>query len=149
MAMVALCIRQKRHREINKHSQCGFEHCRGRVWDKPSFAWRCDSCFSRAIPLSPQLQMFRLIITCLTTGDDIGSKTHNENSLMQYTEISKVLKKENYHQKKFCYFFLIIAQNIDSNEYPQSLFWSKNKKNSYTPCKSQFFYIKVGMRWYI
>ena len=38
--------------------------------------------------------------------------------------------------------FLIFAQNIDcrytlggSNEYPQSMFWSKNKKNVY-PCKS-------------
>ena len=41
--------------------------------------------------------------------------------------------------------FLIFAQNIDcgytlepprrggSNEYPQSMFWSKNKKNRYTP----------------
>ena len=42
-------------------------------------------------------------------------------------------------------FFLIFPQNIDcgytlepprrggSNEYPQSVFWSKNKKNRYTP----------------
>ena len=34
--------------------------------------------------------------------------------------------------------FLIFAQNIDcgrggSNEYPQFMFWSKNKKNRYTP----------------
>ena len=41
-------------------------------------------------------------------------------------------------------FFLIFAQNIDcgytlepprrgdSNEYPHSIFWSKNKKNRYT-----------------
>ena len=33
-----------------------------------------------------------------------------------------------------------------SNEYPQSMFWSKNKKNTcrYTPAISQFCYIKVG-----
>ena len=48
--------------------------------------------------------------------------------------------------------FLIFAQNIDcgytlepprrggSNEYPQSMFWSKNKY----PCEPQFCYIKVG-----
>ena len=42
-------------------------------------------------------------------------------------------------------FFLLFAQNIDcgyslephrrggSNEYPQSMFWSKNKKNRFTP----------------
>ena len=51
--------------------------------------------------------------------------------------------------------FLISAQNIDcryslelprwgsSNEYPQSMFLSRNKKNVY-PCKLQFYYIKVG-----
>ena len=45
----------------------------------------------------------------------------------------------------FYFYFFIFAQNIDcgytlepprrggSNEYPQSTFWSKNKKNRYTP----------------
>ena len=54
--------------------------------------------------------------------------------------------------------FLIFAQNIDSgytlepprrggsNEYPQSMFWSKNKKNRYTPAYPSFAYIKVGFR---
>ena len=49
--------------------------------------------------------------------------------------------------------FLIFAQNIDcgytlepprqggSNEYPQSMFWIKNKKNRCTT-----YYIKVGFR---
>ena len=52
--------------------------------------------------------------------------------------------------------FLISAQNIDcgcslepprrggSNEYPQSMFLSRNKKNNVCPCKPQFYYIKVG-----
>ena len=63
---------------------------------------------------------------------------------MQYTEIFKNVKNENFHQKNLD-IFLIFAQNIDcgytlepprrggSNEYPQSMFWSKNKKNRYTP----------------
>ena len=63
---------------------------------------------------------------------------------MQYSEIFKVLKNENFQQKIFD-IFLIFAQNIDcghtlepprrggSNEYLQSMFWSKNKKNRYTP----------------
>ena len=48
--------------------------------------------------------------------------------------------------------FLIFAQNIDcgytlepprrgrggSNEYPQSMFWSQNKKNRYTPAYPSF-----------
>ena len=54
------------------------------------------------------------------------------------------LKIENF-QLKILDIFLIFAQNIDceyslepprrvgSNEYPQSMFWSKNKKNRYTP----------------
>ena len=62
---------------------------------------------------------------------------------MQYTEIFKVVKNENFHQINLD-IFLIFAQNIDcgytlepprrggSNEYPQSMFWSKNKKNRYT-----------------
>ena len=54
--------------------------------------------------------------------------------------------------------FLISAQNIDcgyslelpqqgsSNEYPQSMFLSRNKKNNVYPCKPQFCYIKVGFK---
>ena len=59
------------------------------------------------------------------------------------------LKIENFELKCFD-IFLIIAQNIDcgytlepprrggSNEYPQSMFWSKNKKNRYTPAYPSF-----------
>ena len=68
---------------------------------------------------------------------------HYENMPMQNTEILKVVKNEKFHQKNFD-IFLIFAQNIDcgytlepprrggSNEYPQFMFWSKNKKNRYT-----------------
>ena len=57
------------------------------------------------------------------------------------------------------YFFIIfLPKNIDceyslepprrggSNEYPQSMFLSKNKKNNVYPCKPQFYYIKVGFK---
>ena len=65
---------------------------------------------------------------------------------MQYTEIFKVVKNDNFQVKIFD-IFLIFAQNIHcgytlepprrggSNEYPQSMFWSKNKKNMFTPAK--------------
>ena len=58
-------------------------------------------------------------------------------------------KNENFHRQKVD-IFLIFAQNIDcgytlepprrggSNEYPQSMFWSKNKKNMYTPANPSF-----------
>ena len=75
--------------------------------------------------------------------------THYENLPMQYTEIFEVVKNENFQLKIFD-IFLIFAQNIDcgytlepprrggSNEYPQSMFWSKNKKNRYTPAYPSF-----------
>ena len=47
--------------------------------------------------------------------------------------------------------FLIFAQNIDcsvSNEYPQSMFWSKNKKNRYTPAYPSFTVCKWVIRRY-
>ena len=59
------------------------------------------------------------------------------------------LKNENF-QLKNSDIFLIFAQNIDcgytlepprrggSNEYPQSMFWSKNKKTRYTPAYPSF-----------
>ena len=45
--------------------------------------------------------------------------SHYENIPMQYTEIFKV-------------------QQGSSNEYPQSMFWSKNNKNRYTPAYPSF-----------
>ena len=54
--------------------------------------------------------------------------------------------------------FLIFAQNIDCgytlepphlggyNEYPQSMFESKNKKKTEYSCKPQLFYVKMGCK---
>ena len=84
-----------------------------------------------------------------------------------YSNILKILapKNENF-QIKYSDIFHISAQNIDcgyslepprdcryslepphrggSNEYPQSMFSSRYKKNNAYPCKPQFYYIKVG-----
>ena len=61
----------------------------------------------------------------------------------------KITKNENF-QQIFFNIFLNFAQNIDcghtlepprrggSNEYPQSMLWSKNKKNRYTPAQPSF-----------
>ena len=55
----------------------------------------------------------------------------------------RVIKNEKFQEKNFD-IFLIFAQYLDceytpepprrgtSNEYPQSMFWSKNKKNRFT-----------------
>ena len=67
---------------------------------------------------------------------------HHENTPMQYTEIFKVLKNENFQKKKKMIFFFIFAQNIDCGyllEPPQqSMFWNKNKRNRYTPAYLSF-----------
>ena len=67
------------------------------------------------------------------------------------------MKKEKFSDKKSDIFH-IPAQNIDcwqslepprggsSNEYPQSMFLSRNKKNNVYPCEPQFYYIKVGFK---
>ena len=66
---------------------------------------------------------------------------------MQFTAICHCCKNANVPFKIFD-FFLIFAQNIDRGytlEPPESVFRSKNMKNVY-PCKSQFYYIKVGCK---
>ena len=77
--------------------------------------------------------------------------------LFKYTEefTTKKIKKI---QIKNSDIFHTSAQNIDcgyslelprrggSNEYPQSMFLSRNKKNNVYPCKPQFCYIKVGFK---
>ena len=89
------------------------------------------------------------------TSSNIGFEySHYENLPMIFIAI----KMKNFQQKNFD-IFLIFAQNIycgytlepprrgGSNEYPQSMFWRKNKKNRYTyPCITQFYYIKVGYK---
>ena len=66
---------------------------------------------------------------------------HYANTPMKYTAIFHGCKNVHF-QMKIVNIFLIFAQNIDcwytlepphsdgSNEYPQSMFWSKNKKKS-------------------
>ena len=45
-----------------------------------------------------------------------------------------------------CGYSLEPPRRGDSNEYPQSMFLSRNKKNNVYPCKPHFYYIKVGFR---
>ena len=76
--------------------------------------------------------------------------------LFKYSE-NFTTKNENF-QIKNSNIFHVSAQNIDcgyslepprrggSNEYPQSMFLSRNKKNNVYPCKPQFYYVKVGFK---
>ena len=86
----------------------------------------------------------------------VSSLTITKTSLFEYTENFNI-KNEKF-QIKILIFFHISAQNIDCgfsleppwrggpNEYPQSMFLSRNKKNKVSHCKPQFNYIKVGFK---
>ena len=77
--------------------------------------------------------------------------------LFKYIE-NFISKNRKFSDKKNSDIFPISAQKIDcgyssepprrggSNEYPQSMFLSRNKKNNVYPCKPQFYYIKVGFK---
>ena len=45
-----------------------------------------------------------------------------------------------------CGYSLELPRQCSSNEYPQYMFLSRNKKNNVYPCKPQFYYIKVGFK---
>ena len=80
-----------------------------------------------------------------------------KTSLFKYTE-NFTTKKGKFSDKNKSDIFHVSAQNIDcgyslepphrggSNEYPQSMFLSRNKKNNVYPCKPQFHCIKVGFK---
>ena len=82
---------------------------------------------------------------------------HYENMPIQIYWKFYHQKSENFQIKKLVILH-ISAQNIDcgylleppqrggSNEYPQSMFLSRNKKNNVYPCKPQCYYIKVGFK---
>ena len=82
---------------------------------------------------------------------------HYENTLIQIYWKFYYQKKRKFSDKKFCYFsyfcskhrlwvLVRTASSSGSNEYPQSMFFSRNKKNNVYPCKPQFYYIKVGFK---
>ena len=76
-----------------------------------------------------------------------------------YSNILKFLppKNENFQMKNSdnlhisaqiinCGYSLEPPRRGGSNEYPQTMFLSRNKKNNVYPCKPQFYYIKVGFK---
>ena len=89
--------------------------------------------------------------------DLVESSTHYENTPIQIYRKFHLENTENF-QIKNSDIFHISAQNIDcgyslepprrggSNEYPQSMFLSRNKENNTYPCKPQFYYIEVGFK---
>ena len=81
-------------------------------------------------------------------------RKHAYSNILKISQQKKTKKNWKFSEKKKSDIFF----NIDceysleppcwgsSNEYPQSKFLSRNKKNNIYPCKPQFCYIKVGFK---
>ena len=55
-------------------------------------------------------------------------------------------KRKIFRWKILIFLHIFVQNRGGSNEYPQSMFLSRNKKNNVYPCKPQFYYIKVGFK---
>ena len=96
-----------------------------------------------------------LLLLCLPTHQG-RSENITKTRLFKYTEHFANRKRK--FSNKNADIFHISAQNIEceyslepprrggSNEYHQSMFSSRIKKNNICPCKPQFYYIKVGFK---
>ena len=84
-------------------------------------------------------------------------KVHYENTPIQIYWNFLPSKNENFQiknsdifhisaQKHRLWYSLEPPRRGGSNEYPQYMFLSRNKKNNVYPLKPQFYYIKVGFK---
>ena len=111
------------------------------------------------------LKSFAIISISNFCGFNLWGKKILSFILLSHYEKTPIQIYRQFHLQKLKIFryknsdiFHISAQNIDcgyslepprrggSNEYPQSMFLSRNKKNNLYPCKPQFYYIKVGFK---
>ena len=77
--------------------------------------------------------------------------THIHINWKFYQQKTKIVIKSSdiFHisaQNNDCGYSLEPPRRGGSNEYPQSMFLSSNKKNDVYPRKLQFYYIKVGFK---
>ena len=106
------------------------------------FPWMMTSCLYRYF-LTEHIRKILSVVSITKT------------RLFKYIE-NFTSKNWKFSDKKIWYFSYFCSKNIDcgyslepprrggSNEYPQSMFLSRNKKNNAYPFKPQFYYIKVG-----
>ena len=95
-------------------------------------------------------------MTCHHNTEPAHDKTITKTCLFKYTE-NFPTKKWKFSDKNFWYFSYFCSKHRlwvlartprwgGSNEYPQSMLLSRNKKNNVYPCKPKFYYIKVGFK---
>ena len=83
--------------------------------------------------------IFNHIILAQTLRGEVGKyPDHYENTPIQ------IYRK--FYLQKLKFFQIKTPRRGSSNEYPQPMFLSRNKKNNVYPCKPQFYYIKVEFK---
>ena len=110
---------------------------------------------SKPVFWEEQEKCHQFVICWISLENGHGCLSHYENTPIQIYWTFHHQKTESFQIKFYFFFFHISAQNIDcgyslepprwggSNDYPQSMFLSRNKKNNVYPCKPQFYYIKL------
>ena len=98
----------------------------------------------------------QLQITNMCLGS-VPMNNHFETHTIKITIITKTslfIFTKNFTTKKLkisaesmdCGYSLEPPRRGGSNEYPQSMLLSRNKKTNIYPCKLQFYYINVGFK---
>ena len=67
---------------------------------------------------------------------------------MQYSEIFFSFHQKMFDDSKYRLWVHVTPRRGGSNEYPQSMFWTKNKKNRHTPANLSVTVEKWGIRGY-
>ena len=80
-----------------------------------------------------------------------SAKTVNEMTLNKLVKLTMLWTTGPWYfiyicSKAYCLYSLELPWWGSSNEYSQSMFSSRNKKNNEYLCKPQFYYIKVGFK---
>ena len=131
------------------------------VFDKMAYANRADSDLTGAVWSGSKLFATQQHISHKkqNLGQKYGTKWPSKFYIMKprlFKYIENFTTKTGKFSDKNSDIFYTSAQNIDcwyslepprrggSNEYPQSIIFSRNEKINAYPCKPQFYYIKVG-----
>ena len=93
----------------------------------------------------------KYIFTTMEAGGPLRKHAYSNilNLLPPKYEKFQMKNSANFHisaQNKDCGYSLQPFRRGGSNESPQSMFLSRNKKNNVYPCNPQFYYIKVGIK---
>ena len=112
------------------------------------------------ITLSPTVTIYKIWVSVFEeAGANYITKARpyiTKTRLFKYTE-NFTSKNWKFSDKKLWYFSYFCPKHRlwyslepprrgGSNEYPQSMFLSRNKNNNVYPCKPQFYYTKVGFK---